>query len=211
MSKVQDGQLAQERREAFRKWLEIQKLNANSAAKKAGISVSVIYNFLNGDTKSISSSVLAKLAAATGSTIDSILNGKPRWDGPSFVPVRYLIGARGSMFLAEEDLFARAPDGVILPEGIVASLVDGTGLLPIPDRWTVFSRTVTSPIDTLVGKLAVVRYAGGGERPCIRAILSSKFDGLYNLRAMNGITTEDVEILEAHEIMSFASTEILQK
>jgi plasmid maintenance system antidote protein VapI len=203
----------QHRREMFKSWLDHIGLNANEAARKAEISVSAIYNFLNGDTKSLSSNVLSKLANAHNSSVDSILNGLPSVTNTAKQSIRvaYRVGARGSMFLCEDKLVATAPRGVELPSGVSAAVVDGDGLLPIPDGWTVFFRDQSSEPDTLVGKLATVRYAGGGERPVVRTILRSRQADLFTLKALDGTLTEDVKIMAAHEIVSFALTDISEE
>ena len=200
----------EERRAAFRRWLELNGTNANEAAKKAGISVSAIYNFLNGDTKSLSSTILSKLAIANSSSVDDILSGKSHKTDNARMQIRvsYRIGARGSMFLTDESIYTEAPAGVALPDGVSAAIVDGDGLSPIPDGWTVFFREQASPASALVGKLACVRFSGGGDRPVVRTILASEYSGLHTLKALDGTLTEDVKIVAAHEIVSFALTKI---
>jgi transcriptional regulator with XRE-family HTH domain len=198
------------RREALKRWLDLHGLNANEAARKAKISVSAIYNFLNGDTKSLSSTVLNKLAVTNNSSVDAILNGTTTTNKftPTKIKITYRVGARGSMFLNEDKLVAAAPAGVALPSDVSAAVVDGDGLAPIPDGWTIFFRSEATEADRLVGKLATVRYSGGGDRPVIRTILRSQFEGLHTLKAMDGTITEDVKIVAAHEIVSMALTEI---
>lgn len=199
----------------FKRWLEENNLNANEAAKRAEISVSAIYNFLNGDTKSLSSTVLTKLAAANNSSVDAILNGQKNLDSDPRskhnVRILFRIGARGSMFVCEDKLVAAAPQGVALPRGVIAAVVDGDGLMPIPDGWTVFFREEAAEPERLVGKLATVRFAGGGDRPVVRTILRSREAGLFTLKAMDGSLTEDVKIVAAHEIVSFALSEISEE
>lgn len=199
------------RRAALEKWFELHDTNANEAAKRAEFSVSAIYNFLNGDTKSLSSKVLSKLASAYNSSVDAILNGSANVDNTRARVVRvvFRVGARGSMFVCDdENLVASPPAGVALPNGVSAAVIDGDGLLPIPDGWTVFFRDETAAPNTLVGKLAVVRYSGGGDRPVVRNIQTSKFEGLHTLRAMDGTVTEDVQIVAAHEIVAFGQSKI---
>jgi transcriptional regulator with XRE-family HTH domain len=210
--KRKEADVIEARRDAFRQWLERNHLNANTAAKRAGIAVSGIYNFLNGDTKSLSANVLSKLAEATSTSVDSILGGAVGALGNVRTPIKitYRIGARGSMFLVDENLTTAPPQGVSLPEGVSAAVVDGESLGPIPPGWTVFFRDEPTDPEHLIGKPATVRYAGGGDRPAVLVILKSKFEGLHSLRAMDGTLIEDVKILAAHEIVSFALTEISQ-
>ena len=198
------------RRAALRRWLELHGINANEAAKKAEISVSAIYNFLNGDTKSLSSTILNKLALAYNSSVDSILHGRDvnlKSETPR-ITILYRVGARGSMFVCEDGLMAEPPAGVALPSDLSAAVIDGDGLLPIPDGWTVFFRNGPSDPSTLIGKLATVRYSGGGDRPVVRNIIRSQHDGLFSLRAMDGTITEDVKIVAAHEIVAFGQSRI---
>lgn len=204
------SQEVDERRAAFRRWLDLMGVNANEAARKAEITVSAIYNFLNGDTKSLSSNVLNKLAVAYNSSVDAILSGREQQNQVSVprVKVLFRVGARGSMFICEDKLVATAPQGVALPSGVSAAVVDGDGLAPIPDGWTVFFRDDPSEPGALVGKLATVRFSGGGDRPVVRTIVRSQHDGLFTLKALDGTLTEDVKIVAAHEVVAFGLSEI---
>lgn len=196
-------------REAFRKWLDQNNLNANEAAKKAKISVSAIYNFLNGDTKSLSSTVLQKLALANNSSVDSIISGRADLVAPKKkIKISYRVGAKGSMFVCDDEIYTSSPEGIAMPDDVSAAVVDGDGLAPIPDGWTIFFRNKPTDPDKLIGKLATVRFSGGGERPVVRTILASEHPGLHSLRAMDGSLTEDVKVMTAHEIVSFALTEL---
>ena len=201
---------ADQRRDAFRQWLDHQGTNANEAAKKAGFSVSAIYNFLNGDTKSLSSNILNKLAQAYGSTVDDILYGRggEKQSSVMRVEVLYRVGARGSMFVCDEKLVATAPQGVTLPDGVSAALIDGDGLAPIPNGWVVYFRNAPSEPAALLNKLATVRFSGGGDRPVVRTITRSQHDGLFTLCALDGTITEDVKIVAAHEIVAFGQAEV---
>lgn len=215
-SKTANGNASGEveaRREAFKRWLDHNGVNANEAAKLAQISVSAIYNFLNGSTKSLSSTVLNKLALAHNCSVDSIIHGRAEREtfDNKRVQILYRVGARGSMFICNEKLFSSAPEGVVLPDGVAAAVIDGDGLAPIPDGWTVFFRIDASEPSTLVNKLATVRFAGGGERPVVRTILPSQHDGLFTLKSLDGSLTEDVKIVAAHEIVSFALTKISEE
>ena len=185
---------ADARRAAFRRWLGHHG-TANAVAKRAGIAVSAIYNFLNGSTSSLSIDVMTKLATATGSSIDEIVTG--RKDQASTLPVKFRIGHGGSMFVAR-------PAG-LNDDDISAAEVDGPGLSPLPDGWLVFFRSGAEDPERLVGKLATVRYQGGGPRPAVRMIERGSRAGLYTLKAMDGTVTEDVAVMACHEVVSFAA------
>lgn len=124
------------------------------------------------------------------------------------IKITYRVGARGSMFICEDNLVATAPDGVAVPGGVSAAVIDGDGLTPIPSGWVIYFRNEDSNPSALEGKLATVRYSGGGDRPVVRTILRSKFEGLWTLRAMDGSLTEDVQIVAAHEIVAFGQSKI---
>lgn len=112
------------------------------------------------------------------------------------------------MFICTDNLVAIAPEGVALPGGVSAALVDGDGLLPIPDGWTVYFKEEPADPASLVGKLATVRYSGGGDRPVVRNVQRSQHDGLYTLQALDGTLTEDVKIVAAHEIVGMLKSVI---
>ncbi len=103
-----------------------------------------------------------------------------------------------------EGLSVTAPPGVNAA-GICAAVVDGDGLHPIPPDWTVFFEEATSDPAQLVGKLAVVRWSGGGSRPVVRTIRRGSGQGLFSLQALSGSMTEDVEILAAHKVVSISA------
>ena len=189
-------------------WLELTGITANEAAKKADITVSSIYNFLNGDTKSLRSDTLAKLAKAYCCRVDDILNGCGPNSTPS-VAVIYRVGAKGRLFPCEDNLLAIAPPAISLPLDIRAALIDGDGLLPIPDQWTVFFRTEAASVEKLSGKLACVRFRGGGDKLVIRKIIASNGADYHSLVSMDGKVTEDVEIVLGHEVIAFALAKIV--
>ncbi|MCA3573739.1 MAG: hypothetical protein IOC86_07445 [Aestuariivirga sp.] len=193
-------------RSRLRDWLELKGLNANKAAKAAGVSVSVFYNFLNGDTASLSSRTLRKLAAAHDSTVDSILSGLPDKDvaiRPK-VKIAYRVGALGSLFPCDDPLCVSALEDWSVLKGFSAALIEEGGLTPIPKGWMVFFKNDSSAPDSLIGRLAIVRFSGGGTRPAVRGIMMSPVHGLHSLKALDGSMTEDVKILAAHEIVSLA-------
>lgn len=109
---------------------------------------------------------------------------------------------------AEAEARRAAFNGVAVPGGVSAAVIDGDGLTPIPSGWVIYFRNEDSNPSALEGKLATVRYSGGGDRPVVRTILRSDFDGLWTLRAMDGSLTKDVEIVAAHEIVAFGQSKI---
>ncbi|CAB5220215.1 HTH_XRE domain containing protein [uncultured Caudovirales phage] len=190
-------------REKFTKWLKDNDLNVHSAARKAGVSPGAIYNFLAGTSESLSSNVLQKLAKATGNSVDAILTGSA---SRAIIPVTYRIGGSGRVFQIDEgeNISVKRPAGIAEGDGIAAAIIDGDSLLPIPAGWVVFFQTATEAPETLIGKMAVVRFSGGGDKPIVRTIRRGTKAGLFTLHAFNGAILEDVEIVAAHLVVSFS-------
>jgi transcriptional regulator with XRE-family HTH domain len=196
---------ADDNRAAFRRWLELNGLSPFSAAKAAGISPGTIYNFLSGLSESLSTGVLEKLAKATNQPISSILTG----EAPS-APIRvlYRVGAMGKMFPTDDEyLTVERPPGIPATEGVSAAVIEGDGLMPIPSGWYVFFRTDPQSPETLVNQMAVVRYNGGGDKPFVRTLRRGGVAGLFTLQTFSGSLVEDVEVVAAHQIISFAKPE----
>lgn len=191
-------------RDAFKAWLAANRITPHKAAKLAGVSPGTIYNFLSGVSDSLSSGVLRKLADATGSSVDAILTGaKP----PQTVPVTHRIGALGRMFSVSDDetITLSYPPGVTDRGELSAAIVEGEGMHPIPSGWAVFFVDQPEAPETLIGEMAVVRFAGGGDRPVVRTIRRGPEQGLFNLQAFNGTLIEAVEIIAAHRVVSFSA------
>lgn len=191
-------------RDAFKAWLAANDITPHRAAKLAGVSPGTIYNFLSGVSDSLSSGVLRKLADATDTTVDAILTGIA---GPKTVPVTHRIGALGRMFSVADDdrVSLKIPPGVSEHSDLCAAIVEGEGLHPIPNGWAVFFVAQETSPETIIGELAVVRYAGGGDRPVVRTIRRGPERGLFNLQAFNGTLIEAVEIIAAHKVVSFSA------
>lgn len=190
-------------RAAFRRWLETNDLSPHQAAKKAGISPGTLYNYLAGTSETLSTAVLQKLASVTGQSVEAILTGTAPKEQ---ISVLFRIGHSGRFFAVDkgEVLSVARPAGVAPDDQVAAAQVDGDALLPIPAGWLVFFRTTTEKPENLVGHMAVVRFSGGGDAPVIRTIRRGSQAGLYTLQAFNGGLIEDVEVVAAHRVVSFA-------
>lgn len=125
------------------------------------------------------------------------------------IRIAYRVGATGKMFSVDDDerLVVARPPGVAASEDITAAIIEGDGLLPIPSGWCVFFRTAAEQPEALLNQMAVVRFNGGGDRPFVRTIRRGGTDGLFTLQAFGGGLVEDVEIVAAHRIISFAKPE----
>jgi hypothetical protein len=194
------------KREAFRAFMERMETNPNRLARDGKFSVSAIYNFLNGDTNSLSSTILQKIAKTTQQTVDSILTGTV---SRAFIPVLYIVGAGGVLFPMDETFVERPPG--VSTDDLVAARIDEGGLHPLPSGWTVFYTAAANDPETLIGKLAVVRWSGGGERPVIRTIRRGSKPGAFTLHALDGKLTEDVTILAAHAVVAIADAKPVTK
>jgi hypothetical protein len=109
------------------------------------------------------------------------------------------------MFAVDEGeaLTIKAPPGV--SGNVAAALIDGDGLHPVPAGWAVVYEVEPADPYLLIGKVALVRWDGGGERPVVRTVRRGGPPGTFTLQAFNGSMTEDVEILAAHKVVCFSA------
>jgi len=198
-------------RHALRAWLARNGLTPNSAAKKAGVSVGSIYNFLDGRSQSLSSGVLLKLAQVVGDSVDALLTGVAP-EAKSHIYVTHRVGGRGEMFdvddLSGDRLKVTRPPGIAADADVAAAVIEGQGLHPVPSGWVVFFESAARSPEMLLGQVAVVRYSGGGPRPVIRTIRRGSRAGTFTLQAFTGELLEDVEVTAAHRVISFAAPEV---
>lgn len=191
----------EDQREALRRWFDAKGTNANAVATKGGFSASAIYNFLDGRTKSLSSGVLSKMSALTGSTINEILGVES--GVTERVPADYIVGAKGKMYEADEVRLIAWPPGVARDDGIAVAVIAADGLHPLPADWAVFWRREPEEPARLLGQLAVVQVAGS-DAPWVRLIGRGSDRGLFNLDSWNSARIEDAEVLAAHRIVALA-------
>jgi transcriptional regulator with XRE-family HTH domain len=199
---------AKSHRESLRRWMSERGLKPLHVAKKAKIAPGTLYNLLNGDTEKLSLGVIEKIARAYDTTIDEVLGGsssqltahKPLIKTPLLKRVRvtHRVGVGGRMF-GESQVYEIAAPAGHSGEDLEAAVIDGDGLRPLPAGWHVhFSRVPADP-ETLIGELAVVRFAGSSQ-PLVREIRRGSQAGLYTLLGWNSAPIEDVEITAAHRI-----------
>ena len=181
-------------------FLERKQLKPHHAAKLAGITSSTLYNFIAGNSQTLSTRTLDKLAKATGSTVDEILGGAASVS-PNAIPVLYIIGVYGKMFPSELGSTEQPPVGVSLEERLVAATISGDGLRPLPSGMVIFFSAEPSNPLKLIGKLCVVRTPAS-EQPLIREIHKGSQPGLYTLISWSASPLTDVEISAAHMIQS---------
>ena len=183
-------------------------------AKKAKISPGTLYNLLNGETDKLSLRVIEQIAAAYDTTIDEILSGMstgrltsqpPDNNSIHRVTVRYRIGAGGRLFVDAQEYEVAAPRGQSGAD-LEAAVIDGDGLRPLPSGWHVHFRRAPSDPETMIGQLAVVRFAGSSQ-PLVREIRRGTQAGLYTLLGWNASPIDDVEITAAHRIEAMTPPE----
>lgn len=197
-----------QRRANFRRWLDANNIKPYTAATKAGFSVSSIYNFLKGDSETLSTGVLEKLAAAFNASIDEIIGGAVA--SPDTILVEYVVGARGSLIKATPAERRRVPwpAGLAPGEEVRAAVIRGEALAPLPSGWLVFFRDASEDAADLVGQLAVVRVEAR-ESMLIRSIAHGSDRGLYDLMSWTSGHIEDATVLDAHRVLALApSTDI---
>lgn len=203
-------------RSALREFMDTRGLKPHPWAQSAGLRSSALYNFLSGRSHSLTADSLQRLAKAAGATVDDLLGGKPpeaqkqapERAAPSQKPtsggevaVRWLVGIYGKLFHMDQETVVPRPVGI--PPGVdaVAARVDGDGLHPIPSDWLVFFEAAPKPPEQVIGKLCVVRMRGG-QQPMIREIRRGSQPGLYTLLSWGASPLENVEVLEAHPVLS---------
>lgn len=206
-------------RTALQAFMEAKGLKPHPWAQAAGLRSSTLYNFLAGRSHSLTSDSLQRLAKAAGATVDELLGGKPAAPPKQVgkneaaalprtptstghvVPIKWLVGIYGRLFPMDANVTVDRPVG--LPQGVdvIAARIDGDGLHPIPNDWLVFFAAEGRPAEEVLGKLCVVRMRGS-QQPMIREVRRGATPGLYTLLSWAASPLENVEVLEAHPVLS---------
>lgn len=176
--------------------------NPNKLAKAGGFAVSAIYNYLSGASNTLSTAVLSKISHVTKTPVDVFLTGL---NGTAYITVSHRIGAGGILYPMDTRVLVERPPGAPASADLLAAVIDEGGLHPLPSGWTVFYKAECVDPDQLIGKLAVIRWSGGGERPMVRTVRRGSRPGVFTLHALDGQLTEDVTVLAAHEVVCIAN------
>lgn len=192
-------------RDNFTRFMETRGLKPHPWATKAGIRSSTLYNFLAGTSASLSSDTLQRLATAAGATVDELLNGAApaKKAAPATAPVEAVIGIFGRLFPVTEVDDVPLPAGLPAGVAVTAARVDGDGLHPIPAGWVVFYEQEPRDASGLIGKLAIVSVRGQPQR-MVRQVQKGSTAGLFTLLAWGSGPMADVEVVEAHAVLSIA-------
>lgn len=214
---TKDAENIERSRAALVSFMDARALKPHPWAQAAGLRSSTLYNFLAGRSHSLSSDSLQRLAKAAGVTVDELLGGEPAaaqqqgrpqeagTPGPptsgGSVAIRWLVGIYGRLFPMEKDVIVSRPVG--LPDGVevVAARIDGDGLHPIPTDWMVFFAAQSKPPEEVLGKICVVRIRGSTQA-MVREVRRGSAAGLYTLLSWAASPMENVEVLEAHPVLS---------
>lgn len=217
MASNKDADGAKRSRAALQSFMDAKGLKPHPWAKAAGLRSSTLYNFLSGRSHSLNYDSLQRLAKAAGATVDELLGAKPATppkqvrqeatapitttSGGQAVPLQWLVGVYGKLFAMDNAVEVPRPVG--MPPGVeaIAARVDGDGLHPIPSDWLVFFEAIAKSPEEVVGKLCVVRMRGG-QQPMIREIRRGATPGLYTLLSWSASPMENVEVMEAHPVLS---------
>lgn len=212
------------RRAALQAFMAAKGLKPHPWAQAAGLRSSALYNFLAGRSHSLTTDTLQKLARAAGATVDEILSGtlnKPAGHAPKGtarpgsrptaaaptttsggeVALQWLVGAYGKMFAMDAAVAVPRPVGISPGVEAVAARIDGDGLHPIPSGWMVYFEAAAKSPEEVVGKLCVVRMRGA-KQPMIREVRRGATPGLYTLLSWSAGPLEEVEVVEAHPVLS---------
>lgn len=188
------------------RFMEARGLKPHPWATKAGIRSSTLYNFLAGTSSNLSADTLQRLAKAAGSTVDDLLEGTPPTSKtPRTAPLTALVGVFGRLFPVTEIEEVGLPVGVPDGTAVMAARVDGDGLHPIPAGWLVFYEAEPREPTALLGKLAVVTVRGQSQR-MVRQVQRGGTAGLYTLLAWGAGPLTDVEVTEAHAVLSISQS-----
>lgn len=187
---------------ALKKFMESRGLKPHPWALSAGIRSSTLYNFLAGKSATLSSETLEKLAVAASASVDEILGRVSTHADSASVPLKWIVGIHGRLFEMEVEGKVALPPGASKNKPLIAARVDGDGLHPVRAGWIVFFEEQATQPDKLIGKLAVVTVAGKPQQ-MIREIRKGSTAGLYTLLSWSAAPIEDVEVVEAHLVVSF--------
>lgn len=201
---MQNTKTPGDRAAALKRFMESRGLKAHPWATAAGLRSSTLYNFLSGKSQSLSSESLERLAQAAGATVDEILSGETtaKVVAQGTVWMRYTVGVFGRLFAMDSPTQIARPSGVPQDVDVIAARIDGDGLHPIPNGWTVFYEALERDPETLVGKLCVVKTPTAPLQ--IREIRRGTQRGLYTLLAWSASPVEDVQVTAAHLVISIS-------
>lgn len=189
-------------RQTLRELMDRKGLNPHSLSQKANIRASTIYNFMSGTSKSLSLTVIEKIAEAVGVPASEILGETPAGAG-NFIQVTYEVGVHGKLYESDEPIQLERPSWLPEDEQVLAAVASGDAMRPMPGDWTVLFRQEPQDPEELLGRLCVVRVAGIAQ-PMIREIRRGTQRGLYHLAFWSAAPIDDAEIQAAHLIVSLA-------
>lgn len=188
-------------RDRIRTIMEEKDLNTYSWARRADITPTVLYNFLQGASSAIEFSTVQKLAEAAYVPLTA-LTEKGRAPASPYIPVRYKAGAMLTLNAAANDYPAvRAPEGVD-PRGLYAVVLDDPANFPL-HNWTAFARDEQVSPDSQVGRMAVVKLRQD-TTPKLRTLYRGSKAGTYTLATIGGAPETDVQIEWVHPIVYMA-------
>lgn len=194
-------------RDAFKKFMVRRGLKPHPWATLAGVRSSALYNFINGDSHSLSGSTLLKLAKAANASIEemvgeSVAKSIEQGTGAA-VKVPYTVGIYGRLFDSDSPESVARPIGASADLALLGARVDKDGLHPIPGGWLVFFEQKSRTPKELIGKL-VVAQAAHSNQMAVRELRRGSTSGLYTLLAWNAAAQEDVEVDAAHLVVAIA-------
>lgn len=186
--------VAEFRREAFRRWIEGNG-GVQAVAAHADVAPTTIYSYLGGKGKSLTDRTAAKISAAFGITIDEMLGG-------GLVRILGAVGASPdgdfiqSMADPSIDLAPIPPGGT---SASVAVVVKGRSMHGIADDGALvyFEIQQLPPSDDMIGESAVVQTEDG--RVLFKRLQRGKDAGCYDLESIDGDTLKNVRLAWAAE------------
>ena len=164
-------------------------------ATSAGIRSSALYNFINGDSHSLSGDTLLKLAKAAGASVEELM-GEPSAKTSealgTTVRVPYFVSTLGRLVEAERAETVPYPIGVLPDLALLCARVKKDGPSFTAGSLVYFEEKSRSPKD-LIGFL-VIAHTAHGSNTAVRRLGRGSSAGLYTLWSSDSGLEEGVEV-----------------
>lgn len=188
---------SENRRAAFRGWLEANGLTVADVARRSKVPASTIYSYLAGKAQSLTGANQEKIARAVGATIEQLFTSNS--GGRLDLGVWGKIGAGADVYpltdYQNDPMYEVALPATLDPNAdYVAFEVDGLSMPPAEPGWLVVFRRVEAQPEDLLNSPCLVDTADG--RRLFKRLRRGYTPGRYNLESWDGSPLmEDVHVL----------------
>lgn len=187
------------RRAAFRAWMDANGLKPADVARRSGIKPTTIYSYLAGKSQSLMGTREQIIADAFSTTVESIFTSRSEMRRD--VGVWGKIGARAEVYpltdYTETPMYEVAlPPWVDPDQEYVAFEIEGLSMPPASPGFVVFFRKAEVDPDLLLNSACLVDLTDG--RRLFKTLRRGYAPGRYNLESWDGSALiEDVSIVRA--------------